>query len=789
MISYLLAAAISIAADTTVRYDGRLNQLRVTIPRIEAAIKVDGLLDEPAWRSAAVLAGFSQFAPVDQRAADDSTEVLVWYSSTAIHFGIRAYEAHGAVHATLADRDKIGSDDYVQLLLDTFDDHRQAYVFGVNPLGVQSDGKLNEGNQSRSAGFSGAAAVRDTVDLSADFTYESRGHVTPWGYEVEVRVPFKALRYDAGGKALTFGFQVVRQVQHSGFQNTWTPTKRAAASFLAQSGTLEGIRELSRGLVFDLNPELTAVGRGAPRTATSTGSPGGWRYDSPNTQVGGNVRYSLTNNLTLNATVKPDFSQVEADVQQVVYDPRNALFYPEKRPFFLDGLEQFDTPNRLVYTRRIVQPTAAVKLTGKAAGTNLAFLSAVDDQITSLTGDRPLYNVVRLRRDLGRSNTIGMVITDKEDGRVYNRVGEIDGRVLFGGVYSARAQLGVSATRGLNDHAPLWDAAIQRDGRTFGFRYSLSGVHKEFRAGSGFLSRPGQVNLSIDNHLTFYGKEGALIESWTAGFGPSTNWNYDRFWAGKGGNDPKLHFNNQFKLHGGWTFFPSVFLESFKYDPTLYGNFRLAVPNGTGGIDTVGYRGGRRITNWDIVIGFSTPQWKHFDFFLQTISGLDENFYEWSSARIAFFNATVNWRPTDKLRVNGLYSHQEFIRRSDNSEVAIRRIPRLKVEYQLSRPIFLRVVGQYDSQFQDALRDDTRTDLPVLLYNAKANSYAKSARFSANAVRGDALFSYQPTPGTVFFVGYGSSLAEVDAFSFRDLQRTSDGFFVKLSYLFSAGGR
>ncbi|MDQ6831055.1 MAG: carbohydrate binding family 9 domain-containing protein [Gemmatimonadota bacterium] len=756
----------------------------MAVPRIEAAVTVDGSLTEEAWKHAAVLAGFSQFSPVDGRAADDSTEVLVWYSSTAIHFGVRAFEAHGAVHATLANRDKIASDDFVQILLDTFDDHRQAYVFGVNPLGVQADGMLNEGNQSRTAGFGGAAAVRDTVDLSADFMYESRGHVTPFGYEVEIRVPFRALRYGAG-KSLTFGIQVVRQVQHSGFQDTWTPTKRAAASFLGQSGELVGLSELSRGLVFDVNPELTAVQNGGPRSAPAAG----WSYNSPHAQLGGNVRYSLTNNLTLNATVKPDFSQVEADVQQVVYDPRNALFYPEKRPFFLDGLEQFDTPNRLVYTRRIVQPTAAVKLTGKVAGTNIALLSALDDPSTSPTGNRPLFDIVRLRRDVGRSNTIGMVFTDREDGSLYNRVGEFDGRVVFGGVYSARAQLGMSATKNLNDRAPLFEGVFQRDGRTFGLRWSISGTHPDFVAASGFVSRPGLVNLSLDQRLTFYGKEGAFLESWTTGVGPSTNWNYKRFWAGKGGNDPKLHFNNQLKLHGGWTVSPSVFFESFKYDPTLYSNFRLAVPNGRGGVDTVPYVGGQRIPNLDIVIGFSTPQWKHFDLAVQTITGYDENFYEWSSARIALINATVNWRPTEKLRINGLYSHQEFIRRTDNSEVAIRRIPRLKVEYQLSRPIFIRLVGQYDSQFQDALRDDSRTGLPILTYDPKTRTVVQSKRFSANALRGDALFSYQPTPGTVLFLGYGSSLIEEDAFAFRELQRKSDGIFVKLSYVFSSGRR
>src|SRR5207245_2183012 len=179
-------------------YSGRDRQLDVQVPHIDGAVTIDGVLDEPVWGDAARLTGFSQYTPVDDRPAADSTEVRVWYSETAIYFGIRAFETHGsgAVHATLADRDRISADDYVQLLIDTFNDHRQALVFGVNPFGVQSDGTLSEGSQSRSGGLTGNLdVVRDTVDLSADFVFESKGRLTPDGYEVEMRIPFKSLRY------------------------------------------------------------------------------------------------------------------------------------------------------------------------------------------------------------------------------------------------------------------------------------------------------------------------------------------------------------------------------------------------------------------------------------------------------------------------------------------------------------------------------------------------------------------------------------------------------------------
>ena len=134
-------------------------------------------------------------------AAADSTEVLVWYSPTAIHFGIRAFEAHGAVHATLADRDRIGADDHVQILLSTFNDGRQATVFAVNPFGVQSDGALVETGSTSGNGFNNAVVRRENADLSPDYIYQSKGRVTETGYEVEVRIPFKSLRYQSAAAA------------------------------------------------------------------------------------------------------------------------------------------------------------------------------------------------------------------------------------------------------------------------------------------------------------------------------------------------------------------------------------------------------------------------------------------------------------------------------------------------------------------------------------------------------------------------------------------------------------
>src|SRR5687768_12392641 len=302
-------------------YSGRQSQTQVRTPRIDADVKIDGHLDEPAWRRAAVLTGFSQFSPIDGIPAEDSTEVLVWYSATAIHFGLRAFERHGTVNATLADRDRISSDDHVQFLVSTFNDRRQASVFGVNPLGVQLDGTLVESNQDRRGSFGNVAAARDAADLSPDFVFQSKGRLTDYGYEIEVRIPFKSLRYQDAAEQ-TWGFNVVRRVQHTGAEDSWTRARQAGVSFLAQAGTLTGLSGLRRGLVLDLNPVVTQHTPGAVSTET-----GRWHYDQEDPEFGANLRWGVTNNLTFNSTINPDFSQVESDAPQFVFDPRQAAFF------------------------------------------------------------------------------------------------------------------------------------------------------------------------------------------------------------------------------------------------------------------------------------------------------------------------------------------------------------------------------------------------------------------------------------------------------------------------------
>ncbi len=236
----------------------------------------------------------------------------------------------------------------------------------VNPLGVQEDGTITEGlSMSRGAtcancpfGVNQQTGPPPT-DLTPDFVYESKGHLTPFGYEVVVRIPFRSVKYQSIDPQ-DWGINIIRLVQHSGHSDSWFPAKLADASFLGQAGTLTGLTGLSSGLVLDLNPFVTQKAQGGRNWDAA----GAWQYGVERPQFGSERALgNATNNLTLNGTYRPDFAEVESDATQLSFDPRNAISYPEKRPFFLDGLEQFNTPNNLIYTRA---PSRGADRRGKA---------------------------------------------------------------------------------------------------------------------------------------------------------------------------------------------------------------------------------------------------------------------------------------------------------------------------------------------------------------------------------------------------------------------------------------
>jgi hypothetical protein len=764
-------AAFQLAAAQHDIYNALKGQTVAKAPAIDATITIDGRLDEPVWRRAALLTGFSEYQPADQRPSPDSTEVFVWYSPTAIYFGIRAYEPHGVVRATLADRDNISADDNIEILLDTFHEGRRAFVFIVNPFGVQADGTRNE-----SGGFiPGSNIMPGQDDLSADFLWESKGMLTAFGYEVEIRIPFSSLRYPVANEQ-KWGLQIDRHVQHSGYEETWTPALKGSASFIVQQGDLSGITGISHGQVFEVNPELTSTITGAPSGTSGTG----WGYASK-PQLGGNVRWGAGSNFVLNGTIKPDFSQVEADATQIAADERFALFYPEKRPFFVEGSELFNVPNTMVYTRRIVQPDAAVKLTGKLGQSDVAVLSALDAGSTTATGERPLVDIVRVQRDLGGQSTAGLLYSDRVGGGRTNRIAGADLHYVFAKLYFAQFQAVMSSTSTDSGtvSGPMWEALVDRTGHNFGFHYNVVGYHPDFATDNGFVTRTGVVQPGIANRYTWYGEPGGWLERFNTYLRLLGTWRYDDFFAGQQVLEDAAAVSSQFTFRGGWNLNVNPTVASYAFDSAAYTGLRASLPGGTSQPFVPLGRQGTSVVN----VSLATPQYPGFTASVGATLGNDVDFFEAAAVRRADYSASLDLRPSNQLRVSATYVSSSFTRRSDGVHSAAMRIPRLKVEYQIARPLFVRVVSQYTATSREPLMDPATGR--TLLVPSGTGTFVPSTQQSSNLLRADFLLSYRPSPGTVFFAGYGNSLTESDPLAFQRLRRTTDGFFVKLSYVFS----
>jgi hypothetical protein len=734
------------------------------VPRIEEQAAIDGRLDEPAWSRAARLGGFSEYQPVDSRPASEQTEVLIWYSPKALHVGIIAHDSMpGSVRATVADRDNISNDDWVRIFLDTFNDRRRAFLFGVNPLGVQEDGVHTEG--AFTAGYmhgSGSMGMMSgVVDLSPDYQFDSRGRITDEGYVVEVRIPFKSLRYPSSGP-MRWGINIARKTQRTGRQETWTDAKRVA-SFLAQGGTMEGLHDLQRGVVTEIQPFITASSNGALQ---GDGSYGRGKTDLG---PGANLRLGFTN-VSFDGTVNPDFSQVESDATQVTVNERFALYYAEKRPFFLEGIELFATPGQLVYTRRIANPMAGAKVTGKFGKIGVAFLSAADD-----TGDGHAWvNVARVRRDIGTDSLAGVTYTDRTEAAGFNRVAAADARIVFGKLYYVLGQVGGSWTEagGVRRSAPMWAAEFDRTARRWGFNYKLQGYGEDFETQSGYVPRSDMVEFRAMNRLTKYGSRGALLESVNVFFGPDRIWSYADFGRTRSleGTDS---LNASATVRGGWNLGVRMSRTFAHFEPELYANYtvpgygvwrrKFAVPDG--------------VTNWGGTYTLTTPVFQRFNASASVQYAGTPIYAEASDGQQLGVSASIGLRPTASIRVEGSLAVKRITRDRDGSEYARSTIPRLKVEYQPRRSLFFRVISEYQYSRRAAL-EDPFTAAPIYIDDVLAGATV------SRGLRMDWLISFEPTPGTVAFFGYGSSHAKDPAlYNTPGYKRTSDGFFIKLAYL------
>ena len=407
-------------------------------------------------------------------------------------------------------------------------------------------------------------------------------------------------------------------------------------------------------------------------------------------------------------------------------------------------------------------------------------LSALDAGTSTPNGGRPLVDIVRLQRDLGRQSTAGLLYSDRVGGGRENTVGGGDVHIAFGKLYYAQFQAEMSSTTagGSTSTGPMWEAVVDRTGRAFGFHYNVLGISPAFVTDNGFVSRTGVVQPGIANRYTWYGAPGGWLERANLFFRQNGTWRYDDFFAGRHVLEETASLNTQFTLRGGWSVSATPSAGSYAFDSAAYARDRATNVSG----DTLAFvPAGRRGTQL-LTLSIATPQFPRFAASVGTAFGNDIDFFETSPVHRVDFNLSLDLRPDDRLRVSATYVSSRFTRRSDGAQVVSMRIPRLKIEYQLARPLFVRVVSQYTASEQQPLVDPATGR--TLLVSDGNGGFVTSVAQASNMLRADFLLSYRPSPGTVVFAGYGNGLTESDPLAFRQLTRTTDGFFVKLSYLF-----
>ncbi|MDX1997076.1 MAG: DUF5916 domain-containing protein [Thermoanaerobaculia bacterium] len=492
------------------------------ISRTTGPVTVDGAVDEAAWASALTFDVPYEWNPGDNVPAPVETEVFVTYDERRLYVAWRCHDPMpGDIRAHFMDRDEIDTlvqDDHVVLMVDPFNDGRRGFQFRINPLGVQADAifSQNEGIE----------------DWSFDLLWQAAGRITAGGYEVEIAIPFAQLRFPAGSDPQTWLFDVgrsyPRNVRH---RLTAAPRDRDNSCLLCQVDRIAGFNGLEAGRNLELTPTVTAV-----RTDARQGGPTGpFRAGDEDTEAGLSLRWGVTSNLTLSAAANPDFSQVEADAAQLDVNERFALFFPEQRPFFLEGADYFSTPISAVFTRTVVDPDWGLKLTGKQGVHAVGVIATRDasnqflipsneaSRAVSLAGESVVASVLRYRRDLGRGSSVGVLYAGREGQDDYfNRVAGADLFLRFGPVDTLSAQYLRSETRYGEDLAtrfrqPLGEfdddafrVQFTHSSRNTFFSASHNDLGKDFRADSGFLPRVDHRQQQVTLGRNIY-REGAKI--------------------------------------------------------------------------------------------------------------------------------------------------------------------------------------------------------------------------------------------------------------------------------------
>lgn len=783
----------------------------VTIPKISVPVTIDGKPDEDAWKSAVAFKDFYQTYPGDNTAPSKPTEAYMMYDEKHLYVAFKCFDEKDKIRATVANRDNVFGEDNVRMWLDTYNDQRRAYVLGFNPFGIQQDGIYTEGQGA---------------DFSVDIVMESKGVIEEWGWSVEIKIPFKSLRY-AAGKGKFWGLNMARNIDRFNDEfDQWIPDDRNVSGFLIKHGKITGLDGIKWEKTLEIVPSVTISQTGKRKRTFSISDvrangyhpifnpggiqdPGRWVNDPPQYDLGVNVKYTITPNVTLDAAINPDFAEIEADAPVVTANQRFPIFFQEKRPFFLEGKEIFESPLQPFYSRTIVDPDIAAKLTGKIGRNTFGFLMASDNAPGNYSEDErgdpgvlpgirdfidknAYFGVLRFKHDIGAENSIGFFSTARVFPKNRNFLGGFDGKFKLDPKTVMSFQiLGTHSRKNFYD--PDDDDVDYRTGNGFGYFWNLDytadthgwylealGRTKDYRADSGFTRRVDTNAIFFANRFSTKSQPKATlirfdwrqfgrftfdwrgrVQNWFIGNGFNANLQGNVFINGEVGVQHEHIYEDEFGARRSANVTGGFFGEPDRKAMQPYFNVNI--------FKTVS----KRLN----VYGSAGYFWNGFDFDF----GAGSRYDRVSPAYLAFLaslntpnplpypaldpgkglavdlNVGFEYKPIDPLRISADYS-KSYLKRSDTGRDAFdTNIVTIRSTYQFSRFTYVRLRWDYDS-----LR----------------------AR-----VGGQLLFGWNPNPGTAFYVGYN------DDFNYNGFnpftgqteprfERTSRTFFIRASYLF-----
>ncbi|UCC43645.1 MAG: carbohydrate binding family 9 domain-containing protein [Candidatus Zixiibacteriota bacterium] len=470
IVGFLLTGLCSVVSAQETGFTPTYNP-ELTLSKTINHIKIDGRLDDAEWAGASRADNFAEHYPGDQTRPPVETEAYITYDEDNLYVAFVCHDAPGTIRASICERDKIPNDDYVRLCLDTYGDAAWAYVFYVNPYGIQNDAMW---------------ASLGGEDIGYDLIWESAGIITDSGYQVEMAIPFASLRFSREGNQIwkvDFWRNHPRDVQS---EYSWAAYDRDENCWPCQWGTMSGISGVTPGRGIEITPAVVGYQSGALGEGSSQG-------DFVNDDAKGDMslwaKYGISTNATVEMTLNPDFSQIEADAGQIDVNTTFALFYPERRPFFQEGNDIFRTPMRTLYTRAINDPEFAGKATVRLGRASIGYLIAQDrrsdiylpsgERSFRVPSGRSTSNILRIVQTVANGSQIGLVVTDQrfEGGRSNSTITS-DGRFRIAPSLRAVYQVSVShvsesfdteLTGFIPNPDSLWDGKHTRafDGESF----------------------------------------------------------------------------------------------------------------------------------------------------------------------------------------------------------------------------------------------------------------------------------------------------------------------------------